>query len=387
MGYKNWAIAVLASSLVLTACGAKDTQKQADQPKQEAPKQNEQKEASPQELVQSYKDIVSELGKGKDGGKVDYDKVEKLYNDQLKKLVQARDSEYKEQLDQQISSIIKAGKDGSLKSDVVKQVVDKLGQKVFFLSLRHDFKEIDELFSDKAKAKGELEEAKTYYNGVLKPSVEKRDTAYKTQLGSAIDGSLKDIETSIDAGKKLDFSLAKQVADKSLMKNFYLAVGGAQGYAYKIEKAVKEGKDSKAEQAEGWAFYQSLYGYLVKPAKEEADFIQNKFDLKTPANEIKGDEINKAFVRAFAKVAKDEYKGTFENFGKDKGPVTALEGALFISVIEADAKQILGEEASKTLLDKANQLLQAAKANDRAKADALYKEIEPSLDKLAKAGK
>ncbi|MFC4766922.1 hypothetical protein [Effusibacillus consociatus] len=386
MSYKKWAIAVLASSLVLTACGSKETAKPAEQPKQEAPKQDAQK-AAPAERVKAYKDMVEELGKGKDGGKVDFEKVEKLYNEQFKKLVQDRDSEYSEKLDQEISSAIKAGKEGSLKSDIVKQVVDKLGQKVFFLTLRHNFKAVEDNIADKEKAKAELDQAKAYYNGVLKSTVEKRDTAYQTQMVTAIDGALKDMDAAIEGGKKLDFSLAKQVVDKTLMKTFYLAAGAAQGYAYKVEKAVAEGKDPKTEQAEGWAFYQSLHAYLVKSAKEDAEFIQNKFDLKTSTKDIKADEINKAFVRGFAKVAKSEYKESFENFGKDKGAITALEGALFINVIEADAKKILGEAQTKTLVEKANELLKAAKANDKAKADALFKEIEPSLDKLAKAGK
>lgn len=384
MSYKKFAIAVLASSLVLTACGTKpEAQKPADQPKQEAAKEQE---AQPTDQVKTYKEMVDELAKGKDGGKVDYDKVLKLYNDTFKKLVQARDSEFNEQTDQQISSALQAGKDGSLKSDVVKQIVDKLGQKVFFLSLRHDFTEAEEKFTNKADAKAEMDEAKTYYS-VLKGSVEKRDSAYQLQLGSTIDGAFQDMNAAIDSGKRLDFALSKQVADKTLMKNFYLAVGGANGYAYKIEKTVKEGKDPKDEQAEGWSFYQSLYGYLAKPAKEDADFIQKKFDLSTSAKEIKGDEINQAFVRAFTAVAKEEYEESVQNFGKDKGAITAMEGALFIQVIEADAKKLLGEAQTKALLEKAGKLLEAAKANDKAKAEPLYKEIETSLDKLAKAGK
>jgi hypothetical protein len=384
MSYKKLAIAVLASSLLLTACGSKpEGQQPANQPKQEAGKDQQ---TQPSDQVKAYKEMVDELAKGKDGGKVDYDKVLKLYHEQFKKLVQARDSEYSEQLDQQISSALQAGKEGAMKPDVVQQIVDKLGQKVFFLTMRHDFNEVDENFADKVKAKAELEEAKAYY-GILKSSVQKRDNAYQLQLAGTIDGAFNDMSEAVDKGRQLDFALAKQVADKTLMKNFYLAVGGANGYAYKIEKAVKEGKDPKVEQAEGWAFNQSLYGYIVRYAKEDAELIQNKFDLKTDTKDMKGDDINKAFVRAFAAVAKHEYAESFENLGKDKGAITAMEGALFIQVIEGDAKQLLGEAQTKTLLEKAGSLLAAVKANDKAKAESLYKEIEPSLDKLAKAGK
>lgn len=376
---------ILASSLVLSACGAKDDAKTNGNQTSPSPAASEApKQSDASADVKAFKDILEELAKGTaEGGKVDYDKVEKLYNEQFKKLAAARDPEVTEG---QIAGAIKAGKDGTLKPDLVKQLVDKLGQKILFLSVRNEFKELETNFDDKAKAKADLEDAKVYYS-VLKTTVDKRDTAYQTQMASVIDGALQDIGKAIDSGKKLDFLLAKQVADKTIMKTFYLAAGGSKGYGFKIESAVKEGKDPKVEQAEGWAFYQSLYTYLVKPAKEDAEWLQNQFDLKTSTKDIKGDQIKKAFVRGFAAVAKSEYKESVENWGKDKGVITALEGALFIQVIDEDVKQILGEADAKTLNEKAGQLVEAAKANDKTKADVLYKEVDNYLDKLAKTGK
>lgn len=391
MSLKKASIIFATTAILLTACSAKEqTQGSASS---SSPTPSASASAAPQAspsaseaagYVKAHKDLVEELGKGKDGGKVNFDQVSKLYNDNFKKLATAKDSVG----EQQISAAIEAAKSGSLQTDVAKQLVDKLGQKVIFLAIRSEFKELDAAFADKAKAKADLAEAKTYY-GTLKTTVEKRDTAYQTQLVSAIDAALGEIDKAIDSGKKLDFSLAKQVVDKSIMKAFYLASGAEKGYAYKVEAAVKEGKDPKTEQAEGWAFYQSLYGYLSGEggSKEDADFILNKLDLKTSTKEVKGDEINKAFVRSFVATAKSEYKQSFANFDQDKGAVTALEGALFISVIELDAKKILGEAETKALVEKAGQLVEAAKAKDKAKAEALYKEVETSLDKLAKAGK
>lgn len=387
MSVQKIAALVVASSLVLSACGAKQEGGQpakspaaATAAATEAPKAQSNAAAE----VKGFKDLLDELAKGTvEGGKTDYAQVEKLYGDSFKKLAQARDLEGAAT---QIEGAIQAGKEGSLKADVVKQLVDKLGQKVLFLSVRNEFKELDANFDDKAKAKADLEDAKTYYS-VLKTTVEKRDTAYQTQMVSINDGAFNDIGKSIDSGKKLDFLLAKQVIDKTLMKTFYLAAGGSKGYGYKIEKAVQEGKDPKVEQAEGWAFYQSLYSYIVKSSKEDAEWLQSTFDLKTSTKDIKGDAVKQAFVRGFAAVAKGEYAESVENFGKDKGIVTALEGALFIQVIEEDVKQLLGEADAKTLQEKAGQLVEAAKAGDKAKADPLYKEVGVYLDKLAKTGK
>jgi hypothetical protein len=388
--FKKMSTLIVAAAMIFTACSAQPKTASpgtasvqpsvSGQTNQESPK-TAAAEAADQ--VKAHKEMVEELTKGQNGGKIDYEKVQNVYNARFKKLAQLRDAEAG---DQQISSILKGGKDGSMQGEVVQQLVDKLGQKIFFLAMRGDFKELDAAFADKAKATQKLEEAKTFYNA-LKPTVEKRDNAYGTHMVSAIDGALENIAKAIDSGSKPEFSLARQVVDKTLMKTFYLATGGANGYAYKVEKAVSEGKDPKTEQAEGWAFYQTLYAYLAGEAKSDADFIQSRLDLKTNPKEIKGDEINLAFVRGFAQVAKSEYKASFENFDQDKGPITAMEGALFIRLIEADAAKRLGEAPTKTLLDQAGQLLEAVKAKDRAKAEALYKEIEPSLDKLAGAGK
>lgn len=395
MNYIKLATFVIAASLVLSACGAgKSNNASGIQPTASVSPIASVKPAAtetPKELklsattdVKSYKDLKDEFTKGTaEGAKVDYDKVEKLYNEQFKSFVQARDPEVTQV---QIASIIKAGKDGSLKADVVKQLIDKLGQKVVFLAIRNDFKELEANFDDKNKAKSVLEDAKVYYS-VLKVTVEKRDTAYQTQLVTAIDGALNDISKAIESGKKLDFLLAKQVTDKTLMKTFYLASGGSKGYAYKIENAVKEGKEPKVEQAEGWGFYQSLYSYLVKSAKEDAEYLQKAFDLTTNPKDIKGDVINQAYVRAFAAVAKSEYKESAENWGKDKSVVTALEGALFIQVIDEDAKKYLGEVDTKTLIQKSGQLVEAVKANDKTKADTLYKDVDSFLEKLVKVGK
>lgn len=389
----KWVMITLAASLSSTAllagCGTSQTQ-QPTAPKQEqttAPKSGETTKATPADYAKAHKEIVEELEKGDNGGKPDYSKIEKLYNDSLKLLVTSRDSEYNEQLDQQISSAIQAAKDGKLKTDVVAELVDKLGQKVFFLSIRHDFKEVSEKWSDKKAATDEVVEGKAYYDSALKGMIGKRDSAYGTQLDAAITGAFSDMTAAIDKGDKLAFSLSQQVADKSLMNAFYLAVGGSKGYAYKIEAAVKEGKDPKASQAEGWAFYQSIYGYLVKQNKEDADFVQKQFDLSSDVKAIKGDAIHQALVRSIAKVALHEYEESQDNWGKDKAAITAMEGAMFAQMIQDDAKKVLGNAGSKKLFDNAKNYLDLVKKGDKDKAAALYKELKSELNKLAKVGK
>ena len=104
-----------------------------------------------------------------------------LYNTNLKELVQQRDAEFEDTIDEKITTALAAGKDGSMDKVVVKQLFDKLMQKVFYTSIKHDFKEVTEKWGNTEEVNGEIEEAKGYY-AILKTTVEKRDAAYGTTL-------------------------------------------------------------------------------------------------------------------------------------------------------------------------------------------------------------
>lgn len=385
--------------LLVTGCGAggnsaststEASQKQAESTSAQPAQEQQKKELSPADYAKAAEELVAELEKGKNGGTVDWDKAEKIYSENLKELVEARDSETEGQVNSQMEAARAAGKSGTLTPAVVAELHEKLMQNIAFLSMRHDFKEANEKFSDKESAKNEVKEAKEYYTGLLKGMVEKRDTAYETQLVSAIDGGFTEMEGAIEKGDNLAFNLGKQIVDKTLMKAFYFASGAEKGYGYKVEQAVKEGSkdDLKAKQAEGWAFFQSLKGYLSKNDQEAADYINQQFDLSNDVKNVKGDLINQAYVRAFAKTALGEYKETLENWGKDKAVITALEGALFIDVIKNDlAKGLGGEAQAKALVDNSQKLYEEVKGGNKDKATALHKQVAADLDKLAKYGK
>lgn len=385
-----FATATIALGLVFAGCGTDKTAQPAASTATTAEQPQAKQEKTPADYTKAVKDLVAELEKGKDGGKVDWAKATQLYTDGVKPLVAARDSENSDTVSDQIEAALKAGLDGKLTALTVAELTEKLSQKVFFLSLRHDFKEANEKFKDAKVAKEELAEARGYFDGLLKSFVEKRDTAYGTQMVAAITGAFDGMNKAVDAGNNLDYNLSKQIADKTMMKAFYLASGAEKGYGYKIEKLAADPntkEDLKAEQAEGWAFFQSLKGYLEKPDKADADLINSKFDLATDPKTIKGDEINKAYIRAFALTAQDEYTQMFANWGKDKAAITALEGALFLNVVETDLPKALGEEAAKTVLTDAQALLDAVKAGNKDKATELHGKVNAQLDKLAKYGK
>lgn len=379
-------VAMASLSLVLGAC-SKETEKTATSEKVESTESESASESAHEEgeheevdYAGVFKEAVDELSKAKEGKEVDYDKVIGLYNEHLQSLVQERDAENEETLDQNITTALQAGKEGTMDKVVVKQIFDKLMQKVFYTTIKHEFKEVTENWGNVEEVKEEIEEAKSFY-AILESTVQKRDDAYGTTMVDVIAGGFNEMETAVDANDELGFQLGKQVVDKTLMKTFYYATGAIpNGYATKASEAVKENaEEAKIEQAEGWAFFQSLSSYLNKHAAEESTYIGQQFDLQSDVATIDPASVNKAFVRGFAKIALSEYAESKETWGEDKSVITALEGALFIDIIGEDIKVLLGEEAYTTLTDKTQKYLEAAKAKDQAAGDSLMKELEASL--------
>ncbi|MGG1677249.1 hypothetical protein ACIFOT_16040 [Neobacillus sp. NRS-1170] len=384
--------ATAALSLILGACGkAEETETKPKVENKE--KSAEKKEAEKTEEVdyaKVFSEAITELDKAKEGKDVDFAKVTDLYNKNLKELVQNRDTEFEDTLDEKITAALTAGKDGSMDKVVVRQIFDKLMQKVFYTSIKHDFTEVTEKWGNTDEVNGELEEAKGYY-AILKSTVEKRDAAYGTNLVSVIDGGFNEIETAIKNNDQLSFNLGKQVVDKTLMKTFYLATGALpNGYATKTAAEAKEdAAAAKVEQAEGWAFFQSLYSYLNKHAVEETAFIEKSFTLESDVKAIDPAAINKAFVRGFAKIAISEY-GESKEFlekGEDKAAVTGLEGALFIDIIGEDLKTLLGEDAYKTLNEKAQKYVDTAKAKDKAAGETQLNDLISNLNTIVEKAK
>lgn len=374
-----------AISLILGACGK--TEETENKPKVEnTEKQAEKKEAAEKEeanYADAYKEAIAELDKAKEGKEVDFNKVTELYKANLQELVKQRDAEFQDTLDEKITASLAAGKDGSMDKVVARQIFDKLMQKVFYTTIKHEFTEIGENWGKTEEVNKEVEEAKEFY-AIIKSTVEKRDAAYGTNMVSAIEGGFSEVENGIKNNDQLAVNLGKQVIDKTLMKTFYLAAGALpNGYATKAAaEAQKDAALAKVEQAEGWAFFQSIYTYLNKHAADETAFIEKQFNLETDAKTIDPAAVNKAFVRGFAKIAIDEYKESKEAIGEDKGVITGLEGALFIDVIGDDIKGLIGEAEYKSLTEKAQKYVETAKAKDKAAGETQVDELIASLNSI-----
>lgn len=382
----------IMASAVLAGCGAdKETASKSDENKQEETVKQDEKEESAEKEVEYgdvFKEAVTELEKAKEGKEVDFDKVTTLYTENLQELVQKRDQEFEDTVDQHITTALQAGKDGSMDKVVVKQIFDKLMQKVFYTTMKHEFIEVAENWDNKEAVKEEIEEAKEFY-AIIEGTVQKRDDAYGTNMKDAIAGGFGEMEKAVDADDQLAFQLGKQVVDKTLMKTFYLATAAVpNGYATKAANEAKEDAEAaKVEQAEGWAFYQSIASYLVKNAPEEAEIIEKQFNLETDVKTLDPAAVNNAAVRGFAKIALHELEESEENWGQDKGVITALEGALFIDMIGEDIKRLVGEEEYTALSEKAQKYYEAAKAQDQENGEASRKEVEAALQTVIDSAK
>jgi hypothetical protein len=384
--------ALAAFAVIMGGCAKNEESTEKTEEKEQVTAEHKEAEkaenAEEVNYGEAFKEAVTELEKAKAGQEVDFDKVIQIYETKLQPLVQKRDEEFQDTIDQHITTALTAGKDGSMDKVVVKQIFDKLMQKVFYNTIKHEFTEIEENWGNKETVKEEIEEAKEFY-AILQSTVEKRDAAYGTTLVDTIAGGFSEIENAVEKDDQLAFALGKQVVDKTLMKTFYFATGALpNGYATKAAEAAKEDeKEAKVEQAEGWAFYQSIYPYMKKHAAEEADYILSQFDLQTDVKTLDPAAINKAFVRGLAKVALHEYEESEENWGQDKSVITALEGALFIDMIGNDIKTLLGEEAYNSLNEQAQKYLDAAKAKNKEEGEKLLAQLETSLNSVIEKAK
>ncbi len=376
----------LALGLVLAACGQSNdnsTNKSASDEKSEqnntekADEGNDEEKEEDADFISSFNEGKAELEKASEGEEVDYQAVIDLYNNDLQPLVEQREGD----MDQQISSALEAGKSGDLDGEVVKQIYDKLMQKVFYLTVKHEFDEVKENWGNTEEVNKEIEEAKEYYE-VLKGTVEKRDAAYDTSMVAQIDSGFSEMEAAVENDDNLQFVLGTQMVDKTLMKTFYLATGALpEGYATKAAKEAKEDPEhARVEQAEGWAFYQSISNYITNHAEEDAALIEKNFSLENDVAEIDPEAVNHAFIRGFSKVALHEYEESEEEWGEDKSTITALEGALFIDMISSDIKRMEGEEAYNTLSAHAQSYLEAVKSDEKEKAMEELKEIKETLN-------
>lgn len=391
-----FASVTLAGS-ILAACGSDEA---ASKPKKEEAVTEETKsqdkaqseafvleETAGAKQVADYKAMMDELNKMKENQEVDWNLVESTYQKELKAV--AGD------LDTFITSGINAGKSGELEQNVARQLIDKGTQSYFYAKQKELHGEVAAALEagDQAKAEGTFTELKHLINEVIIPTAEKRDGYYELtgedSLVENIQNGLALQEEALTSKNAADFSVYKQITDKSIYRSYYLA---SKSYAEKIAAAVKEGKTDETElmimQTEALGFYQAIKGSLSGGSEEAANKLQELFDFsKTKAASINPEEVSNLFAQAFI----GKITGYHEKAGKtlEAGDITearvqAMEGNVFMKDIELVLNGKLGEAKTAELLDHGQKWYEAITAENAKEAATHSEAIVPVLSGVVK---
>jgi hypothetical protein len=380
---------------VLAACGktevaekpaeevaAEESTTSQEQEKPEESKEVVLEETATAKQVADYKAMMDELNKMKDEKEVDWSLVESTYQKELKTAAG--------ELDNFIASGINAGKNGELDQNVARQLIDKGTQSYFYQQQKQLHGDVATALEagDQAKAEATFGELKHLINEVVIPTATKRDGYYELtgensiveniQNGLALQGE------ALASGNVDDFSVYKQITDKSVYRSYYLA---ANSYAKKVAEAVSEGKTDETElkimQAEGLGFYQAIKGSLSGGDEEAANKLQDLFDFsKTDAASLNADEVSSLFTKAFiGKITgyHEKVVASLEEGDITKARIQAMEGNVFLKDIQLALNEKLGEEKTSELLVHAEKWYEAITAENKEEAATHSGEIVPVL--------
>ncbi|RBW71534.1 hypothetical protein [Bacillus taeanensis] len=380
----------LAGSL-LAACGNQEAEEPKEETVQEEAADQEEnaqseevalEETATAKQVAAYKAIMDELNKMKEDKEVDWSVVKSTYQNELK----AETGDF----DNLITAGINAGKDGEGDQNVARQLIDKGIQSYFYSKQKSLHGEAGDALAagDQAKAEAAFAELKHLVEEVIIPTAEKRDGYYELtgedSMVENINNGLSLQEEALAAGNADDFSVYKQMTDKSVYRSYYLA---ANSYAEKIAAAVNEGNADEAElkimQAEAYGFYQAIKGSLSGGDEEAANKLDELFNAAvTDAKTLNAEEVSDLFLKAFiGKITgyHEKVAAALEAGEAAEARVEAMEANVFTKDIELALAKKLGEEQTAELLDHAAKWYEAV-ANENAEEAASHSEaIVPVL--------
>ncbi|CAM3751921.1 hypothetical protein [Mesobacillus zeae] len=386
----------LVASTVLAGCGAGgENAEKPEEKKQEQPAQKEQKEVKVEDTdsakqTAAFEEMKAELEKAEENNKVDWNLVQKKYQDGLQKDV----AEISADFDQAIQASIEAGKSGEMDAVVAGELINKTTQSYFYQSQKTLQKAASEALGSGKKKDAEMAFAQVKHlaEKVFIPTAEKRDNYYEltgeNSVAENINSGLSAQEEALKADKAEDFSVYMQVTDKSIYRTFYLAT---KSYGEKIEAAVKEGKD-KAElsimQAEGWGFLQAIKESLGGGDEAAAAELNKLFTLnETDPSAIKGDNVNKLFNKAIIGKINGYYTQAPEALKAGEqamAKVEAMEGNMFLKALQMQMNEKLGEDKSEETLNEAEKFYTAVSDNKQDEAKAHAKTVMGNISELAK---
>ncbi|GAB6098751.1 hypothetical protein JCM16358_06300 [Halanaerocella petrolearia] len=300
---------------------------------------------------------------------IDFEAIEKVYNDVLKATVQSRDEKFATTMDQYIQAAFRGVENGQDPA-LAAQIVDKTLKRAFYLSVKHEIDEVVEYISNKEKAHHKLDEAIVYYEAVAGTAKE-----YSKDSNEGILSGLKTIRQAIENDKVQDVEIAGQIVDKTIVKVFYDSV---LHEVEEVEEYITEKPDKAAiKQMEGLVYYQAIKDKVEGTNKIGNQIIQEQFNgqLEDVDYEFILEEMN----RGFATKVYSYLEEVEENWGTNKAVIEAWEALLYYNVFTDHVEANLGTGVESELVTNLRSYVNAVEQTNRAKADTLAEEIRATL--------
>ncbi|OZM57913.1 hypothetical protein CIB95_06040 [Lottiidibacillus patelloidae] len=392
-GLKIFAGVLLAGSLLVGCNSEKEQGNEENNNQEQNQEQNEFaiENTTTAKQVAAYVEIMTELGNAKEGNAVDWDKVKATYVDTLQSAV----AEVSSDLDTAITAAIEGGKTEQIDANVARQIIDKTTQSYFYNKQKSLHKDVIAAMKagNDLDAKNIFAELKHLVNEVMLPTAVKRDGYYgltdEDSMEQNILAGLSAQEQALNTGNVDDYSVYKQITDKTLYRSYYLA---ALSYVEKIEAAVTSGEydtvSLQNKQAEAWGFYQAIKGSLSGGDEEAALKIDEKLTLfvSNPEN-LKAEEVSELFTKAFVGKIKSYHakapKALEEN-DVTSARGSALEGNVFMQDIKLVMIEKLGAEKTEETFANANSWFEAISNGNVEEAATYSASIVEALDMLVK---
>jgi hypothetical protein len=294
--------------------------------------------------------------------------VKALYVDKFQTEVKRIDAAIKPddpKIDDSIVLVLDNAIAGSLNVGQAKQAVDKGLQWYFFFAIRDLInKQVRPALTagDKATAEAAFYKAVQIYEGVLEPTVVKRDNSYGLHMADILKGTIEQLLSDLESGKVDDFNVHRQVLDKTLIKMFTLAV-----HTYAKNIPTKPAADQPAAMTEAYFFYMTVYTYLKGGSAVDADYIRNVF-ASGDASQVNLEKIQDAMQRTMIGKVSEYVNQAFVKLkaGDLQGARGyAMEGNMFLSAQEV----FLGAEKYAAAAAFAQQFADAVDKSDLASAE------------------
>lgn len=297
----------------------------------------------------------------------DLNAVKKFYEDKFQTEVKRIDATIKPddpKIDESISTVLVNAIAGSLNVGQAKQAVDKGLQWYFYFAVRDLINnQVRPALKagDTAKAQTEFYKVVQIYEGILEPTVVKRDNSFKLHMADILKGTIEQLLSDLASGNADDFNVHRQVLDKTLIKTYAL---GAYTYAQSIP--TKPVADQPAAITEGYFFYMAVYTYLRGGSAVDAEYIRNAF-ASGDASQINAVKIQDAMQRTMIGKVSEYVNQAFVKLeaGDLQGARGyAMEGNMFLSAQEV----FLGAEKYAAAAAFAQQFSDAIDKSDLASA-------------------